>query len=95
LNVVDPQREKVIRTAWKERGSKQWDPQTHGRGLCSLNIEAKIEMRPTRPGTPLPNYDNLEFRLERTTVNGQPVDAIACEGVVVETSARAGLEGVP
>jgi hypothetical protein len=84
--VVDPQREKLIRAAWRERGSRQWDPGTHGRGLSSLIIQAKTEMVERTPGMPLPKYDTLEFRLERSTVDGQPVDTIVCEGIVVETS---------
>jgi hypothetical protein len=85
--MVDQEREKVIRAAWKERGVRQWDPETHGRGLLSLNIPAKIEMLPQATGTPLPRYDNLEFRSVRATLNGQPVDSIVCEGVVVESDA--------
>jgi hypothetical protein len=80
--VVDLQREKA---AWRERGSRQWDPMTHGRGLSSLIIQAKTEMVERTPGMALPKYDTLEFRLEGTTVNGQSVDAIVCEGVVVES----------
>lgn len=78
-------RERVIRAAWEERGKAQWDPTTHGRGLLSLHIPAKVEMRPVRLGAPLPPYDDLEFRLVRATMAGQPVNSIVCEGVVVET----------
>src|SRR5437588_8643514 len=76
-------RERVIRAAWGERGKAQWDPNTHGRGLLSLHIPAKVEMRSVRPGAPLPPYDDLEFRLVRATVGGQPINSIVCEGVVV------------
>jgi hypothetical protein len=34
-------REQVIRAAWKERGRDEWDPDTHGRGLLALNIQAE------------------------------------------------------
>jgi hypothetical protein len=78
-------RERVIRAAWGERGKAQWDPNTHGRGLLALRIRAKVEMRPVRPGAPLPPYDDLEFRLVRATMGGQPINSIVCEGVVVET----------
>jgi hypothetical protein len=78
-------RERIIRTAWAERGKAQWDPNTHGRGLLSVHIPAKVEMKPVRFGAPLPPYDDLEFRLVRATRNGQSVTSIVCEGVVVET----------
>jgi hypothetical protein len=60
-------------------------PNTHGRGLLPLHIPAKVEMTPVRPGAPLPPYDDLEFRLVRATMGGQPVNSIVCEDVVVET----------
>jgi hypothetical protein len=82
---VNKDRELIIRAAWEERGKAQWKPETHGRGLLPLNIPAKIEMRPVRIGSPLPAYDNLEFRLTPITTNGQQANAIVCEGVVVET----------
>jgi hypothetical protein len=78
-------REETIRAAWKERGKAQWDPASHGLGLLSLHIPAKVEMRPVRLGTPLPPYDDLEFRLVRATMSGLPIDSIVCEGVVVQT----------
>jgi hypothetical protein len=78
-------RERVIHAAWEERGKAQWDPNTHGRGLLSLHIPATVEMRPVQFGASLPPYDDLEFRLVRATMNGQPVNSIVCEGVVVET----------
>ena len=83
---MNPQeRETVIRTAWKERGRNEWDPETHGRGLLPLNIQAETKMNPRGTlGTPIPPYDNLEFRLEQTTVNGQIISAIVCECFVVE-----------
>jgi hypothetical protein len=78
-------RERNIRAAWEERGKAQWDPETHGRGLLSLHIPAKVEMTPVRLGAPLPPYDDLEFRLVRATMSGQPINSIVCEDVVVET----------
>jgi hypothetical protein len=60
---TSPARERIIRTAWEERGSKQWEPTIHGRGLAPLNISASVDMTPERPGQPLPPDDNLEFRL--------------------------------
>jgi hypothetical protein len=77
-------REETIRAAWKERGKAQWDPNTHGRSLLSLHIPATVQMRPVRFGAPLPPYDDLEFRLVRATMGGQPINSIVCEDVVVE-----------
>jgi hypothetical protein len=81
---MNQERKQIILTAWTERGREAWDPETHGRGLLSLNIPAEVGMTPRGPlGTPIPPY-NLEFRLEHTTVNGQVINAIVCEGIVVE-----------
>ena len=80
---ISPERESIIRAAWKKRGAKQWDAEIHGRGLAPLNIQAST-MRRTKPGQPLPPYDNLEFRLGGTELDGTPMTAIVCEGVVVE-----------
>ena len=57
--MVDPLREKLIRAAWRERGSRQWDPGTHGRGLSSLIIQAKTEMVERTPGMPLPTLSMM------------------------------------
>jgi hypothetical protein len=82
---ITPKRTHIIRRAWKERGSAVWDREVHGRGLASLNIAASTNMRSMRPGQPIPPYDNLEFRLERSTKDGETISSIVCEGVVVET----------
>jgi hypothetical protein len=42
-------------------------PNTHGRGLLSLHIPAKVEMKASL-GAPLPPYDDLEFRLVPATM---------------------------
>jgi hypothetical protein len=86
FTATSPERESIIRTAWKERGAKQWDPQVHGRGLAPLNIQASTDMQTTNAGQqPLLPYDNLEFRLGGTEIDGTPMTAIVCEGVVVES----------
>ena len=83
---TNPERARVIRTAWKERGAAQWDREVHGRGLEPLNIQASTDMQTPKPGhPPIPPYDNLEFHLERTTIDGEPMTSIVCEGVAVET----------
>jgi hypothetical protein len=74
---TSPERESIIRTAWKERGAKQWDPEDHGRGLAPLNIPASTDMQTIEP--------NLEFRLGGTEIDGTPMTAIVCEGIVVES----------
>jgi hypothetical protein len=80
-----PERERLIRDAWNERGSKEWEPATHGRGLKSLNIQASTDMRTAPFAYPMPPYDNLEFRLVHATIDGQPMDSVVCEDVVVLT----------
>jgi hypothetical protein len=77
-------REGLIRAAWKERGSKLWNPKTHGRGL-PLNIPAK--QAATSIATVLRSTlcDNLEFQLFCARGSSQPFNYIACEGIVVET----------
>jgi hypothetical protein len=79
---ISAERERTIRTAWAERGSKLWKAYLHGKG-APLNIQASIEMRTPRPGQPMPAFDNLEFRLVRGTMNGYPIDQVVCEDVVV------------
>jgi hypothetical protein len=78
-------REKIIRTAWEERGKAQWNPDIHGRGLISLHISSKVETTPHRLAETLAPNDDLEFRLVRATMSGQSMDSILCEGIVVET----------
>jgi hypothetical protein len=77
------ERERIIRAAWDERGSKLWKSEIHGRGLATLEIQASVDMKPIRPGQPLPHPDLLEFRLVRGTMNGYPIDSVVCENVVV------------
>ena len=51
-----------------------------------MNIQASTDMQTLKPGhPPIPAYDNLEFHLERTTIDGEPMTSIVCEGVVLET----------
>jgi hypothetical protein len=64
------------------RGSKQWDPTIHGRGLAPLNISASVDMTPERPGQPLPPDDNLEFRLVTAATGNR---SILCENLVLVT----------
>ena len=75
---VSPEREMIIRTAWKERGSHQWNPEVHGRGAPLI-----IPATTPKPGQPIPADDNLEFRLGN--VDNEPVNEIVCEGVILES----------
>ena len=77
---VTEDRERLIRAAWEERGKALWNPDSHGRGQLSLQIFESLF-----PGPPPLPIGNLEFRLVRATMSGQPMDFIVCEGVVVET----------
>jgi hypothetical protein len=36
----------------------------------------------------MPRYDTLEFKMIRSNVEGQAVDRIVCEGVIVEAPKR-------
>jgi hypothetical protein len=43
---------------------------------------------PVKPGEMLARYDKLEFKMVRSYVNGQAVNCIVCEGVVVDPPKR-------
>ena len=78
------EREKLIRRRWLETGIKMWNPDVHGAGHAALNIQGRVELLPPKPGETLPGYDTLEFKMVRSYVNGQTVNLIVCEGVVVD-----------
>ena len=82
-----PAREQLIHRRWRETGIKMWNPDHHGAGHAALNIQGRAELLPPRPGETLPGYDTLEFNV-RSCVNGQEVDLIVCEGVVVDPPKR-------
>ena len=82
------EREKLIRRRWIETGIKMWNPDVHGAGLAALNIQGRAELLPVKPGETLPGYDKLEFKMVRSYVNGQAVNRIVCEGVVVDPPKR-------
>ena len=83
-----PDREKLIRRRWLETGIKMWNPDHHGAGHAALNIQGRAELLPPKPGETLPGYDTLEFKIVRSYVNGQAVNQIVCEGVVVDPPNR-------
>jgi hypothetical protein len=78
------EREKLIRRRWLETGIKMWNPDVHGTGQAALNIQGRTELLPVKPGDTLPRYDALEFRMVRSYVDGQEVNRVICEGVVVD-----------
>jgi hypothetical protein len=82
------EREKLIRRRWAETGIKMWNPDVHGAGHAALNIQGRVELLPAKPGETLPRYDKLEFKIVRSRVDGQAVDRIVCEGVVVDPPTR-------
>ena len=85
----DPsEREKLIRRRWTETGIKMWNPDVRGAGHAALNIQGRVELLPVKPGETLPGYDKLEFKTVRSYVNGQAVNRIVCEGVVVDPPKR-------
>ena len=83
-----PDREKLIRRRWLETGIKMWNPDHHGAGLAALNIQGQAELLPPKPGETLPEYDTLEFKTVQSYVNGEAVNQIVCEGVVVDPPKR-------
>jgi hypothetical protein len=83
------EREKLIRRRWTETGIKMWNPNVHGAGRAALNIQGRTELLPPKPGETLSGYDTLEFKLVWSCVNGQEVNHIICEGVVVDPPKRA------
>ena len=82
------EREKLIRRRWSETGIKMWSPDFHGAGHAALNIQGRSELLLPEPGETLPRCDTLEFKVARSNVNGQAVDLIVCEGVVVDPPKR-------
>src|ERR1700676_2866922 len=82
------EREKLIRRRWGETGIKMWNPDFHGAGHAALNIQGRTELLPPNHGETLPGYDTLEFKTVRSYVNGQAVNHIVCEGVVVDPPKR-------
>ena len=65
-----------------------WNPDVHGAGHAALNIQGRVELLPAKPGETLPRYDKLEFKMVRSYVNGQAVNQIVCEGIVVDPPKR-------
>jgi hypothetical protein len=82
------EREKLILRRWTETGIKMWNPDVHGAGHAALNIQGRVELLPVKPGETLPGYDKLEFKMVRSYINGQAVNRIVCEGVVVDPPKR-------
>jgi hypothetical protein len=74
----------VICAAWRQRGRKLWNPETHGKGL-PLNIPTEHAVPSTATVPPLTLRDNLEFQFYCARGPSQPFNYIACEGIVVET----------
>ena len=82
------EREKLIRRRWLQTGIKMWNPDVHGAGHAALNIQGRTELLPPKPNETLPRYDKLEFKMVGSCVNGQAVNRIVCEGVVVDPPKR-------
>jgi hypothetical protein len=82
------ERENLIRRRWTETGIKMWNPDVHGAGHAGLNIQGRVELLPVKPGETLPGYDKLEFKMVRSYINGEAVNCIVCEGVVVDPPKR-------
>jgi hypothetical protein len=70
-------RERLIRRVWADHGS-EW------KGLGPLIIDLPSPMMPPKPYRPFPPHDSLKFEILASTVKGELVNEIACEGVVVK-----------
>ena len=81
-------REQLILRRWSETGIKLWNPDFHGAGHAALNIQGQSKLLPPNPGENSLRYDTLVFKVVRSNVNGQALDRIVCEGVVVEPPKR-------
>jgi hypothetical protein len=82
------EREELIRRRWRETGIKMWNPDVHGAGHAALSIQGRVALLPVKPGEMLPGYDKLEFKMVQSYINGQAVNCIVCEGVVVDPPKR-------
>jgi hypothetical protein len=87
---TDPRaaREQLIRRRWAETGIKMWNPDVQGAGHGALSIQGGAALLPPKEGETLPRYDRLEFRMVRSETDGQKVEQIVCEGVVVDPPKR-------
>jgi hypothetical protein len=87
---TDPRaaREQLIRRRWAETGIKMWNPDVQGAGHGALSIQGGAALLPPKEGETLPRYDRLEFRMVRSETDGQQVEQIVCEGVVVDPPKR-------
>jgi hypothetical protein len=60
-----------------------WNPEHPGAEHAALKIQGQAELLPPKPGETLPEYDTLEFKIVRSCVNGQGVDHIVCEALLL------------
>ena len=81
-------REKLIADVGLRPGLRCGTPIVTAPGMQLLIFKGRAELLPPKPGETLPGYDTLEFKIARSCVNGQEVDHIVCEGVVVEPPKR-------
>jgi hypothetical protein len=70
-------RERLIHRVWAERGYAIWKPP----GPLIIDLPSDMKAAPRR-AVRIPA--SLTYELRPTTVKGKAIDAIVCEGVVVE-----------
>jgi hypothetical protein len=70
-------RENLIRQVWADRSS-EWS------GLGPLVIDRHPIMTAPKQSKPRQPPDSFKFELQSSVVDGKPVNAIVCEGVVVQ-----------
>jgi hypothetical protein len=71
------EREKLIRSVWENIGRPRWNEDAHGKG-------AALFVQTVRPGHPINQPEQLEFRLLSPSMSGHPLPAIVCDGVIVK-----------
>jgi hypothetical protein len=78
-----PEREKLIRSVWENIARLRWRDDVHGKG-ASLFVPVSEDMQTVRPGQPIRQLEQLEFRLLSPSMSGHPLPAIVCDGILVQ-----------
>jgi hypothetical protein len=86
-----PEREKLIRSVWENIGRPRWNDDVNGKGV-PLFAPVSEDMQTARPGQPIRQLEQLEFRLLSPSMSGYPLPAIVCDGVIVEEWTPPGRE---
>jgi hypothetical protein len=69
-----PEREKLIRSVWENIGRPRWNDDVNGKGV-PLFAPVSEDMQTARPGQPIRQLEQLEFRLLSPSMSGYPLPA--------------------